>query len=135
LGISVPNKQALRHCRTCMESEDICDGLCFGFWKHRQLIRKDTGNVAAAIPIAVGDRVAPGIDWNPLRLGSKNDELGKLRSGTVVATKSWASEGDENDCVEVIWDDILSKQVPEIYRWGFLARNGRRMYDVQRLCN
>jgi hypothetical protein len=79
--------------------------------------------------------------------------------GTVVEVKSWASGGNKLDCVAVIWDDDPSgdsahcgsrrrkkrKQQPndtlmtgeyvrqsEIYRWGALARNGQRMYDVKR---
>ena len=79
----------------------------------------------------------------------------ELKTGTVVQVKSWCSgEGDENDCVAVAWDDspavscsrrkrkrqlqsssdedhatLLSQT--DIYRWGNLARNGQRVYDVE----
>lgn len=116
-----------------METSDICDGHCFGFWKHRQIPLANVLDVEPLLPVAVGDRVGPGPHWNTLRLGVTVDSNGLNRQGTVVDIKPWASEGDKNDCVAVTWDDDSHNQKQEIYRWGFIARNGHRMYDVQKI--
>lgn len=131
-GDSEPETNAPRRCRTCMESNDICDGNCFGFWKHRQAAGANEMDVEPQLCIAVGNRVGPGPHWNVLRLGDKVNSSGLSKVGTVVEIKSWASEGDENDCVAIVWDGE-GKQIPEIYRWGFIARNRQRMYDVQKI--
>ena len=131
-GECAPDKNSPRRCRTCMETSDICDGLCFGFWKHSQIAGAKVLEGERKLPIAVGDRVGPGLHWNSLRLGPKVDSNGLTKLGTVVSIKSWASEGDENDCVAVMWDEAAHSQKQEIYRWGFLARNRQRMYDVQK---
>jgi len=129
-----PHKNALRRCRTCMETTDICDGNCFGFWKHRQVVDAKLFDIEPAPGIDVGDRVGPGPHWNTLRLGDRLDSSGLSKTGTVVEIKSWATEGDENDCVAVVWDAVdLQKQEPKIYRWGFIARNRQRMYDVEKI--
>jgi hypothetical protein len=136
----VPN--APRRCRTCMEPSTICDGRCWGFWKTDGSKQKIVNETPARItpepmlPIAVGDRVQPGIDWNPIRLGGKSDTSGSLRKGVVVEVKSWA--GSDKDCVAVLWDDMsgiksrnTNKIQPQIYRWGVLAHDGcTRLYDV-----
>lgn len=186
-GTAEVKSNALRRCRTCFESEDMCDGLCWGFWKHSQspYQKKSSSIVEPIIDVKVGDRVTPGPNWNEMRLGSRcysaaqeemvsnkmartseesNERLQPVthdarKVGTVVEVKSWASGGNKLDCVAVIWDDDPSgdsahcgsrrrkkrKQQPndtlmteeyvrqsEIYRWGALARNGQRMYDVKR---
>ncbi|KAL7480014.1 hypothetical protein ACHAW6_007669 [Cyclotella cf. meneghiniana] len=121
---------AKRKCRTCFESDEICDGLCWGFWKHSQSHHRQQyhGKLDPIKEVKVGDRVTPGPHWNEMRLGSKflpstfteckNAKIGlhtsvhsKLRStedtlktGTVVQIKSWGSGGSENDCVAVLWD-------------------------------
>ncbi|KAL7509204.1 hypothetical protein ACHAXN_007369 [Cyclotella atomus] len=164
-----------KRCRTCFESEDICDGLCWGFWKHSQTSRRQDIKLEPIITVSVGDRVRPGPNWNVFRLGTKfktvdsnhlkkmntdtqnnhHESGAELKTGTVVQVKSWCSgEGDENDCVAVAWDDspavscsrrkrkrqlqsssdedhstLLSQT--DIYRWGNLARNGQRVYDVE----
>ncbi len=33
LGVEAQVVHAKRHCRTCFKPEDVCDGLCWGFWK------------------------------------------------------------------------------------------------------
>jgi len=70
--------------------------------------------------------------------------------GTVVEIKPWASGGNEMDCVAVLWDtnnlsyrkqkgrgkkndseDDVANRQSVIYRWGAVARNRKRMYDVK----
>ncbi len=190
-GIGTVEKNPKRRCRTCFESEDICDGLCWGFWKHSQSSSPSSvpivsGGGGALEPIAkvqVGDRVCPGPNWNEMRLGSRyytvlkrnrgrgdkqnstsdgdHDNETKMKVGTVMDIKSWTG-GDDLDCVAVIWDkdssssssntgnkrskrgrgkemktvesnDYAVVSESEIYRWGTLARNGQRMYDVSLL--
>ena len=115
--------------------------------------------------MSVGDRVQPGDNWLELRYGSRYNRYNtdprlsntakveseqaarcELKTGTVVEVKSWASGGDDNDCVVVEWDEDsrsfstrpqrkknkndLPKQA-DIYRWGVVARNGQRLYDVK----
>jgi hypothetical protein len=119
-------------CRTCMETSDVCDGLCWGFWKHSQIDGEEVAEIEPVLPIHIGNRVEPGPNWNTLRLGERMDSNGKLRKGTVTEIKSWATGGDTNDSIAVVWDGyVLQRKVPQIYRWGFIARNRRRMYDVQ----
>jgi predicted sulfurtransferase len=132
-GDAMPRKNALKRCRTCMETTNICDGRCFGFWKHRQVSEVNISEIDAPLPIKVGDRVEPGPHWNPLRLGEKFDGKGATKKGTVQETKSWATEGDENDALVVLWSHAEAQMTKrQIYRWGFVARNGQRMYDVQK---
>ena len=138
------NRDAPRRCRTCMETKSVCDGLCWGFWKTKAAsARKNSKRKAGTIdedpplPIVAGDKIEPGEHWNPIRLGEKTDAHGNLKQGTVVEVKSWA--GDEKDCVAVLWDDGVmrgrnqGKNQPQIYRWGVLALDGTRMYDVQKV--
>jgi len=185
-GTAVVERDAKRRCRTCFESEEICDGLCWGFWRSMQspyqMTKKECGKMLA---IKVGDRVGPGPNWNVLRHGSrfelgsesksrkrlKSDansvtdgsqsspsSLEKVKMGKVIEIKPWASGGNEMDCVAVVWDeddgvarkqsgcskrkgkkrnkvnedgDSVAIRQSEIYRWGAVARNGKRMYDVE----
>ena len=91
------------------------------------------------LPVQVGDLVEPGEHWNTVRLGDKLDvKTGMLRRGKVVEVKCWAG-GEEQDCVAVLWDDTKSPQgrnqdkiQPQIYRWGVVALDGTRMYDLQK---
>jgi len=135
------HENAPRRCRTCMEPSSLCDGRCWGFWKTKAKLRwegkTDAKNTSSPLPVAVGDRIEPGENWNVLRLGDKTDANGVFKKGTVVEIKSWA--GDEKDCVAVLWDDMVprgrnqGKVQPQIYRWGVLALDGTRMYDVCRI--
>lgn len=105
----------------------------------------------------IGARVEPGPDWNEIRYGSKSSFL--KRRGIVLDYKSWASGGvggkndgekTYNDCLVVKWipiqqnkdkyekeqNQIESKtsmvtSSTQIYRWGVITLNGKRMYDVQ----
>jgi hypothetical protein len=172
---------AKRKCRTCFESDAICDGLCWGFWKHSQSHYQQEyhDKLDPIDEVKVGDRVTPGPHWNEMLLGSKflpstftkskkakidvhtsvhsklQNTENALKTGTVVQIKSWGSGGSENDCVAVLWDDFLQQgrrrrnrqahrdetkdrgenplHQAEIYRWGTIARNGQRMYDVKLL--
>ena len=143
-GATQVDRNAPRRCRTCMEPNSVCDGRCWGFWKTLQSSvdnRMESCNRQnddrGPLPIAVGDQVEPGDDWNALRLGLKTCSDGQLRTGTVLDIKSWA--GVDNDCVLVKWNDSLSSKrnqptiQPQIYRWGVRALNGRRLYDVRRV--
>lgn len=141
---------AKRRCRTCAETKDICDGLCWGFWKRggsdldRKRSAQDDGEdvgeckkqkIEDIEPIAIGDTVAPGQAWNELRLGPKSLPDGSRKCGRVVEIKSWGSLTDAKDCVAVVWNETDKRTEaaqPKIYRWGALALNGKRMYDVQR---
>lgn len=128
-GAAVAEKDAPRRCRTCMEPNYICDGRCWGFWRreHHAIESPEKQEI-----IFVGDSVEPGPHWNVQRYGPKTTATGELRCGTVVELKSWGAGGHENDCVLVQWcDDVDS--VPEIYRWGVVALNGQRRYDVQKV--
>lgn len=159
-GSAEVDRNPKRRCRTCFESEDICDGLCWGFWRTKQTPWNAGEKIEPILGVKVGARVHPGSNWLEVRYGSRyktNPRLPKianvedervarreLKTGTVVEVKSWASGGDENDCVVVAWDkdsrkvctpqqekneNDLPKQA-EIYRWGVVARNGQRLYDV-----
>jgi predicted sulfurtransferase len=172
-GCATVKTTAKRYCRTCFEPNDICDGLCWGFWKQTTQSSHQHQNNHKLEPIMavqIGDRCQPGPHWNEFRLGTKftlNPKRVKteqsrsqsqssgmtLKTGTVVQIKSWGSGGNENDCVAVLWDDDSSSvgtsrrkrqrnqektdetaiQQADIYRWGTVARNGQRMYDVQLL--
>jgi hypothetical protein len=140
-GIVVSDRSVPRRCRTCMEPCTLCDGKCWGFWKttyNRQLCPTELD-----IPvISVGTIVQPGPHWNELRLGSKFDATsGNRLLGVVVELKTWGSGGTELDCVSVSWTNKRAlqgqqqhkDQSPLIYRWGVIAFNGRRMYDLQLL--
>jgi hypothetical protein len=147
------HREAPLRCRTCMEVNTICDGRCWGFWKTRASAinkrgekRKPNGLAVVgeddrpALPVAVGDQVEPGENWNVLRLGDKRYPDGRLKRGEVVEVKSWA--GDGNDCVAVMWDhpelaggNQRNKDAvqPQIHRWGVVALDGSRMYDLRRI--
>eukprot|EP00984_Skeletonema_dohrnii_P025227 scaffold14341_cov74-Skeletonema_dohrnii-CCMP3373.AAC.1 len=106
VGNAVVEQDAKRRCRTCFESNDICDGRCWGFWKHSQSPHHEQGggggNGSTSEPIMevkVGDRVTVGPNWNEIRLGGRGSQQDPVRLGTVVNIKSWASGGDELDCV------------------------------------
>jgi len=142
------NRNAPRRCRTCMEPSTICHGRCWGFWKTQATDtatlsaekRKvtTTTNEESILPVAVGDVVEPGEHWNPLRVGERTDKNGKLRRGTVTKIKGWSGD-DASDCVSVIWGGGIprsrnqAKVQPQIYRWGVLALDGTRQYDVRRI--
>jgi UPF0176 protein len=141
------NRDAPRRCRTCMEPKTVCDGRCWGFWKTKAAAarrgekRRSEDSAEEEknppLPVAVGDKVEPGDHWNTLRLGEKTDSNGIPRKGTVVEVKGWS--GDEKDCVAVLWDVLISrgrnqgKVQPQIYRWGVMALDGTRMYDVRNI--
>lgn len=154
-GESCVDRDALRRCRTCMETEDICDGLCWGFWKHSSVacdkaqyetlhsVREEgrDGSGSPPLSISVGNVVEPGAAWNETRHGPRTDDDGKRLRGRVVEVKSWGSGGDAKDCVAVLWDNFRSGSKsgssfgasfqPKIYRWGVIARNGMSLYDVK----
>lgn len=144
-GAAVTDRNAPLRCRTCMETSNVCDGRCWGFWKthaaaaaaairlcHPDSDRSCGDDDETPDPIAVGDLVEPGPDWNVLRRGSRIDAAsGNLLQGTVMEVKTWGAGGKELDCLVVCWSHDAF-QTPLIYRWGVLAINGKRMYDVQR---
>eukprot|EP00804_Cyclotella_cryptica_P001299 CCRYP_017906-RA/>CCRYP_017906-RA protein AED:0.35 eAED:0.35 QI:0/-1/0/1/-1/1/1/0/717 len=147
IGSANVDTNARRRCRTCFESDAICDGLCWGFWKHSQSRHQqhDDDKLHPIHEVKVGDRVTPGPNWNEMRLGSKflpstftdskkaktgldarvhtklqnNQQV--LKKGTVVQIKSWGSGGRENDCVAVLWDEFLQH--------GRRKKNGRVHYS------
>jgi predicted sulfurtransferase len=141
------NPDAPRRCRTCRETSDICNGLCWGFWKittpmtvnqkhdNTQLSADASNASEPLLPIQVGDKVSPGPDWNEIRFGNPtNTNTGRPLEGTVVELKSWGSGSLEQECVAVHWDDqdqLPRRRQPQVFRWGFRALNGVRMYDVQ----
>jgi hypothetical protein len=143
------HREAPLRCRTCMEVNTICDGRCWGFWKTRASAikrgeKRKSNDLASEenppLPVAVGDQVESGENWNVLRLGDKNYPDGRPKRGEVVEIKSWA--GDDNDCVAVMWahpelagGNRRNKDTtqPQIYRWGVVALNGSRMYDLRRI--
>jgi predicted sulfurtransferase len=137
-GIAVVDPNAPRRCRTCMESREQCDGLCWGFWKAGSQ-REATVSTPPLCSIEVGAIVEPGPNWNALRLGTPQKDSGGLRCGKVIEVKSWGSGGSDLDSVVVQWDeDSIPKnrradRVPQIYRWGVVALDGRRMHDVQQI--
>ena len=126
------DRNAKRRCRTCFESDDVCDGLCWGFWRSLQSPLDGDSKLKPLLPVKVGDRVAPGPNWNTFRYGSKchpvdsrsrkrpkpsdgaeapqssssaDEPMPKM--GTVTEVKAWASGGKELDCVAVLWDAPL----------------------------
>eukprot|EP00980_Cylindrotheca_fusiformis_P018783 scaffold6265_cov193-Cylindrotheca_fusiformis.AAC.3 len=126
------DRNAPNRCRTCREPQNICDGLCWGFWKRENETQREIDK--DRLTIEVGQSVEPGPDWNEVRLGAR-DQYG---IGKVVQVKSWA--GGEQDCVAVLWDsesrleggDESKKEYnpPKIYRFGVMAKDSRRKYDV-----
>ena len=132
-GKAGPDRSAPRHCRSCMEPNTVCDGRCWGFWKTQRA--SDQSKIASLQEIHVGAEVGPGPDWNCLKLGSKMDGSGKLKHGIVLEVKSWGAGGTENDCAVVQWDIVGSKRKsdPQVYRWGTIALDGTRMYDLKKV--
>lgn len=140
-GTLTVNKNAPRRCRTCMEPSTICNGRCWGFWKTKndqdEIHKAGTPN-EELLPVSVGDTVVPGDHWNPMRLGERTDKEGKLLQGAVTEVKGWSGD-NAKDCVSVLWEDRVArgrnqaKVQPQIYRWGVLALDGTRMYDVRRI--
>jgi predicted sulfurtransferase len=136
-GVAICDRFAPRRCRTCMEADFICDGKCWGFWK-TSVNRRVRPNETDIPPLPVGTIVEPGPNWNELRLGSKLDATSGLPlRGFVVEIKSWGSGGTEFDCAAVSWINPCNEQrdqsSPLIYRWGAIALNGKRMYDLQQV--
>eukprot|EP00977_Amphora_coffeiformis_P008217 scaffold1842_cov148-Amphora_coffeaeformis.AAC.1 len=136
-GMANVDPNAPRRCRTCMDPLTKCDGLCWGFWKATAL-REANESTPPILPIEVGDRVEPGPHWNTMRLGTHTKDNDGARSGKVVEVKSWGSGGSEMDSVTVRWDEDSipenrrSDRVPQIYRFGVIALDGSRLYDVQK---
>lgn len=130
---------APRRCRTCFDPINVCDGRCWGFWRTQALSerRNDTIAIENVLPIDVGDQVEPGAHWNAARLGTKLDSTGRPLRGVVVEIKGWVVGSTVKDCVVVTWEDEGSdpaqNRQPAIYRWGVVALNGERMYDVRKL--
>jgi len=155
-GTAIVDRDAPRRCRTCTQSTKICDGKCWGFWKTAAESsssssvpggeEKSEGSLSLSeekcddiIPVAVGDMVQPGQDWNPIRLGETSDRDGNRLVGEVTGIKSWAGSS-EFDCVSVLWKDGIVrgrnqvKVQSQIYRWGVLAVDQKtRIYDVQKV--
>lgn len=129
---------APRRCRTCFETLEVCDGRCWGFWKSQQqaqLQQIDRSQLPELAAIAAGDRVQPGPHWNELRLGDKLTSEGQLRKGAVVEVKPWGAGATEWDCAAVLWEDQEGSDrrgQPLLYRWGVVALNGQRMYDLEK---
>lgn len=150
-GEASVNRDSPRRCRTCFDSNEICDGLCWGFWKHSSVVRDglqggnlqnecDKGKEGLStprLPISIGSIVEPGPAWNEIRHGRTEYDRGHLLRGQVVEIKSWGSGGNVNDCVAVVWfgknkdRSDAALQLPKIYRWGAIARNGTGLYDVK----
>jgi predicted sulfurtransferase len=146
---------APRRCRTCLEPSTVCDGRCWGFWKTthtyqflsveqetgQKFVNTETVTTEKIATIEVGDCVEPGPDWNELRLGSRfvsskgSEESYSLRRGTVKEIKTWGVGSTELDCVAVYWDNIFSgsSKALQIYRWGVVALNGKRLYDLRKV--
>ena len=126
------DRNAPRRCRTCRETDRICDGFCWGFWKGLGLGFAQNLDPGLDHPsIDVGQRVKPGPDWNEFCLGDPN----VYTEGVVLDVKSWATSG-QNDCVVVSWDPPFRTNQPnrsrssQIYRFGVLTKDLRRKYDV-----
>jgi len=128
-GSEMVDKSAPRRCRSCMETSDVCNGLCWGFWKSRQGTSKGLDPI---LPIEIGDCVEPGPNWNTSRYGRTTTTNDMPRRGNVVEVKQWGMGGDENDCVLIEWDDDDCKTL-QPYRWGAIGGNGSRHYDVQKV--
>lgn len=125
-GTATVDRNAQRRCRTCMELRTICDGRCWGFWKRKVSLTVQDEQLEPILPISIGDKVEPGPQWNELRLGPKRQKI-----GTVQEIKSWCSGGPGDDCIVVQWDSSDDQSSIQIYRWGTLALNGNRMYDLR----
>ncbi|KAL3945029.1 MAG: hypothetical protein SGBAC_000886 [Bacillariaceae sp.] len=136
-GSAQVERGAPLRCRTCREPDTICDGLCWGFWKAHSSTYTETSGTEALPTIQVGERVKPGPDWNPIRLGDSK----RYKSGSVMQVKSWS--GEEKDCVVVVWEDSCndrddksgvniarSRANAQIYRFGVMAKDRKRKYDV-----
>jgi predicted sulfurtransferase len=157
-GMVQYDRNAARRCRTCFEPYTICDGKCWGFWKRSEEFVDRNGSTEPRLPLlTIGTIVEPGPHWNEIRFGSKYEILSDrptttvkqsqqptLRRGCVVDVKTWGSNSTEYDSVAVSWFPSSSSSslqhptkvvaaAPLIYRWGVLARNGQRMYDLQRV--
>ena len=136
-GVAKVEPNAPRRCRTCMDPKSKCDGLCWGFWK-ATAHRESNESTPPILPIEVGVIVEPGSHWNTMRSGTPVKDTGGVRSGTVVEVKSWGSGGSEMDSVTVKWDEESipanrrSDRVPRVYRFGVIALDGSRLYDVQK---
>ena len=126
------DRNAPRRCRTCRETDRVCDGFCWGFWKGLGLgFAQNLDPGLDHLSIDVGQRVKPGPDWNEFCLGDPN----VYTEGVVMDVKSWATSG-QNDCVVVSWDPPFRTNQPnrsrssQIYRFGVLTKDLRRKYDV-----
>ncbi|KAL7449017.1 hypothetical protein ACHAWC_001123, partial [Mediolabrus comicus] len=75
-GKAVVEPNAKRRCRTCFESNDICDGRCWGFWRQSQAPKTMTPE--PIVEVKIGDRVTIGPNWNQIRLGYKDARLGTV---------------------------------------------------------
>jgi predicted sulfurtransferase len=143
-GVAIANRNAPRRCRTCMDPLTLCDGCCWGFWKTHNAKKGYTklqlDAIEPLLPVVEGTLVEPGPHWNSLRLGSPRNKDGSIRRGEVREVKSWAAGDNERDCVAVRWDiACYSKQIRknakpgqlQIYRWGIVAIDGQRLYDLK----
>ena len=138
-AVASVDPNAPRRCRTCMEASSICDGRCWGFWRVTNRQNETNKSTTPAIrAIELGDLVEPGPNWNAQRLGTPTKDAGGSRCGKVVEIKSWGSGGSDLDSVMVQWDEASipanrrSDRIPQIYRWGVVAIDGSRLYDVQK---
>jgi predicted sulfurtransferase len=147
-GRAEVDRQAPSRCRTCMDLSTLCDGQCWGFWKTQQTRKRSFPDnaVSELLHISIGFVVEPGPHWNILRLGSPTNFDGNPRRGIVVEVKSWGAGGEEQDCVAVKWSSdndaakpdhlgslVSSAERTQIYRWGVVALDGQRMYDLKRV--
>ena len=137
-GMASVDLDAPRRCRTCMEPNFVCNGKCWGFWRATNHVEAKEESTPTILSIQLGDIVEPGPNWNTQRLGTPTKDVGGLRCGKVVEIKSWGSGGSDLDSVMVQWDEDSipsrrrSDRVPQIYRWGVVAVDGSRLYDVQK---
>lgn len=111
-------------CRTCGLESVLCDGHCWGFWKESRANCFSEDDLEPRDAVAVGDRVRRGPGWGA-RYGQQDGGAGNL--GSVVEIKGWGST-DAMDAVAVDWD-VGGRNV---YRFGVIAANGSRIYDVVR---
>jgi predicted sulfurtransferase len=136
-GTAQVDRNATRRCRTCREPDEVCDGLCWGFWKNNEGSTEDHGHNRERIQI--GDCVKPGPNWNEVRLGNPD----RYKKGRIIQVKSWAG-GQQGNCAVVLWDTNISKngiqskeeserQSPQIYRFGVLSKDSVPKYDVVKL--
>lgn len=128
------NSNALRRCRTCMETNDICNGKCWGFWKtttstpQPSALTNDDDSIINSLPsssslqipnISIGDRVRPGPNWNEFKLGTQY-----IDSSTMHTVGSGAATTTISDC-DISSSSYRSGTVVDIKSWGI--QNG---YDV-----